>query len=222
MDLTSGALQAAMDPAPSSVLKLFLLLTALSFAPAIVMSMTSFARIAIVMSLLRQAIGAPQLPPNQIVVGLSLFLTFFIMAPTLETVHDNAIEPFLEDQISYREAGEAASAPMKRFMLKQTRPDDLALFLDLSDSPRLHRGEDLPIHVVVPAFMISELTTAFKMGLYVFLPLLVVDVLVASVMMSLGMMMVPPSMISLPAKLAVFVLADGWHLIVTSVVRSFG
>lgn len=222
MDLTESALGAVMDPAPSSVLKLFLLLTVLSFAPAIVMSMTAFARIAIVMSLLRQALGAPQLPPNQIVVGISLFLTFFIMAPTLEVVHDEAIEPFLEDRIGYREAGEAASAPMKAFMLKQTRAEDLALFLEISGQARPHRGEDMPIHVVVPAFMVSELTTAFKMGLYVFLPLLVVDVLVASVMMSLGMMMVPPSMISLPAKLAVFVLADGWHLIVTSLVRSFG
>lgn len=222
MNLTEGALSVAMDPTPSSALKLFLLLTVLSFAPALVLSVTSFARIVIVLSLLRQAIGAPQLPPNPVVIGLSLFLTFFVMAPTLRTVNDTAIEPFFEDRIGYREAGELAAGPLKEFMLRQTRAEDIALFLELSGAERPSRGADIPIHVVVPAFLISELTTAFKMGLYLFLPLLLVDLLVAAVLMSLGMMMVPPSMISLPVKLAVFVLADGWHLIVTSIVKSFG
>lgn len=211
----------ASDAPPSAALKLFLLMTVLSFAPALVLSVTSFARIVIVMSLLRQALGAPQLPPNPIVIGMSLFLTFFVMAPTLREVHADAIEPFFEDRIGHQEAGVAAAAPLKRFMIGQTRARDLALFVEVAGMPRPSRGEDLPIEVVVPAFLVSELTQAFRMGLYLFLPLLLIDLLVAAVLMSLGMMMVPPSMVSLPVKLAVFVLADGWHLVVTSLIKSF-
>lgn len=205
----------------SSAVKLFLLMTALSFATAALVAVTSFTRIVIVMSFLRQALGTPSLPPNQVVIALSLALTGFVMAPTFTQVSNDALEPYLEDQIPGKVALEKGSAPVLRFLLRQTRPDDLRLFYDLSGRPRPTTAEEVPISIAVPAFMVSELTTAFRMGLFLFIPMLVIDLLISSVLMALGMMMVPPAMVSLPLKVGVFLLADGWHLLVQSLVRSF-
>lgn len=205
----------------SSAVKIFLLVTALSFASALVMSLTSFTRIMIVLSFLRQALGTPSLPPNQILAGLSLFLTMFIMAPTVARVHKDALGPYLDDKIPASEALARGEGPLRDWMLKQTHEDDLRLFFEVSGAARPNRGEALPMTVVIPAFMVSELGTAFRMGLYLFIPMLLVDVLIASVLMSLGMMMVPPQMISLPLKIGIFLLAGGWHLVVSSLVKSF-
>jgi flagellar biosynthetic protein FliP len=206
----------------SSAVKIFLLVTALSFASALVLSLTCFTRIIIVLSFLRQALGTPQLPPNQVLAGLSLFLTIFIMAPTASRVHQDALGPYLDDKIDARTALERGQGPLRDWMLKQTRDDDLRLFFEVSGQARPARGDAMPMTVVIPAFMISELGTAFRMGLYLFVPMLLVDVLIASVLMSLGMMMVPPQMIALPLKIGIFLLAGGWHLVVSSLVRSFG
>jgi flagellar biosynthetic protein FliP len=206
----------------SSPIKIFLLLTALSFLPALLISVTSFARIIIVLSLLRQAIGAPQLPPNPVLLGLSLFLTAFVMGGPLEAVYQHAVAPLLADQISFEAALQAAREPLATFMLKQTRETDLLLFYDISGLGMPATIDEIPLRIIVPAFMVSELTTAFTIGLYVFIPLLLVDLLVSGVLMALGMMMVPPSMISLPVKIGVFVLADGWNLIIGTLARSFG
>ncbi|HXI54883.1 MAG TPA: flagellar type III secretion system pore protein FliP [Polyangia bacterium] len=211
----------ALTGGGSSAVKIFLLVTALSFASALVLSLTSFTRIMIVLSFLRQALGTPSLPPNQILAGLSLFLTMFIMAPTIAKVHKDALGPYLDDKISTAEAIERGEGPLRDWMLKQTRDDDLRLFFEIAGQARPARGDALPMTVVIPAFMVSELGTAFRMGLYLFIPMLLIDVLIASVLMSLGMMMVPPQMISLPLKIGVFLLAGGWHLVVSSLVKSF-
>jgi flagellar biosynthetic protein FliP len=216
----SGA-EMAFAGGGSSAVKIFLLVTALSFASALVLSLTCFTRIIIVLSFLRQALGTPQLPPNQVLAGLSLFLTIFIMAPTASRVHHDALAPYLDDKIDAREALERGQGPLREWMLKQTRDDDLRLFFEVSNQPRPARGDALPMTVVIPAFMISELGTAFRMGLYLFVPMLLIDVLIAAVLMSLGMMMVPPQMIALPLKIGIFLLAGGWHLVVSSLVRSF-
>ncbi len=205
----------------STAVKLFLVLTALSFGTAIILSVTSFTRIVIVFSFLRQAMGAQQLPPNQVIIGLSLFLTLFIMAPTVKKVHAEALSPLMEDKISVGEALNRAQAPLSEWMLKQTKDDDLRLFFEVSGTPRPARGEAVPFTVLVPSFMISELGTAFRMGLYVFIPMVLIDLLVSILMMSLGMMMVPPTLIAMPLKLGVFLLAGGWHLVVSSLIRSF-
>jgi flagellar biosynthetic protein FliP len=205
----------------SSAVKIFLILTALSFGTALVLSVTSFTRIVIVLSFLRQALGTPQLPPNQVLIGLSLFLTLFIMAPTVRRVHEQAFQPLMDDKISVGEALQRAEGPLSDWMLKQTHEEDLRLFFEVSASARPARGETVPITVLVPAFMVSELGTAFRMGLYLFVPMLLIDLLVAIVLMSLGMMMVPPTMVALPLKLGVFLLAGGWHLVVSSLIRSF-
>jgi flagellar biosynthetic protein FliP len=205
----------------SAPVKIFLLLTALSFASALLVSVTSFTRIVIVLSFLRQALGAPQLPPNQVVIGLALVLSGFVMAPTANRVYGEALGPYLEERLPPGEALARASGPVREFMLRQTREQDLALFVELSRQPRPARGEELPMTVVIPAFMISELTTAFRMGLFLYVPLVLIDLLVAAVMTSMGMMMVPPMMIALPLKVGVFVLADGWRLVVASLARSF-
>ena len=205
----------------SSAVKVFLLVTALSFASALVLSLTSFTRIMIVLSFLRQALGTPQLPPNQVLAGLSLFLTIFIMAPTAARVQHDALGPYLDDKITAGEALERGQGPLREWMLKQTRDDDLRLFFEVSGQARPARGDAMPMTIVIPAFMISELGTAFRMGLYLFIPMLLVDVLIASVLMSLGMSMVPPQMIALPLKIGIFLLAGGWHLVVSSLVRSF-
>jgi flagellar biosynthetic protein FliP len=216
----SGA-EMAFAGGGSSAVKIFLLVTALSFASSLVLSLTCFTRIIIVLSFLRQALGTPQLPPNQVLAGLSLFLTIFIMAPTAQRVHHDALGPYLDDKIDAREALERGQGPLRDWMLKQTRDDDLRLFFEIAGQARPARGDTMPMTVVIPAFMISELGTAFRMGLYLFIPMLLVDILIASVLMSLGMMMVPPQMIALPLKIGIFLLAGGWHLVVSSLVRSF-
>jgi flagellar biosynthetic protein FliP len=205
----------------SAPVKLFLLFTALSFASALVVSVTSFTRIVIVLSFLRQALGTPQLPPNQVVIGLALVLSAFVMSPTATRVYDDALGPYLDDRIQPAAALDRASGPVREFMLKQTREQDLQLFYEISNRPRPARGEAIPMTVVMPAYMVSELTTSFRMGLFIYIPLLLVDVLVAAMLMSMGMMMVPPTMIALPLKISVFLMADGWRLVVSSLARSF-
>ncbi len=203
------------------VMQIFLLLTVLSLAPSILVMVTSFTRIAIVLSLLRQAIGSNQLPPNQIIIGLSLFLTFFVMAPVWQNVHQQALKPYLADEISSQEALEKALVPVRKFMTKQTREKDLALMINMAKLQRPKNIEEVPFHVLVPSFIISELKTAFQIGFMLYVPFLIIDMVVASVLLSMGMMMLPPVMVSLPFKLMIFVLTDGWYLIVGSLMKSF-
>lgn len=219
-DFANTSLAQAASGGSTSV-KLFLVLTALSFGTAILLSVTSFTRIVIVFSFLRQAMGTPQLPPNQVLIGLSLFLTLFVMGPTVKRVHQEALSPLMDDKITVVQALERAQMPLSEWMLKQTKDDDLKLFFEVSGTARPKRGENIPFTVLVPSFMISELGTAFRMGLYLFIPMLIIDLLVATIMMSLGMMMVPPTLVSMPLKLGVFLLAGGWNLVVSSLVRSF-
>ena len=202
-------------------IQLLLLLTVLSLAPAIIVLMTSFTRLVVIFSILRTALGTQQSPPNQVIVGLALFLTLFIMYPIFETVHDEALRPYLDGEITQNEALDNAVLPMKRFMLEQTREKDLMLFMDLAKIEAFDAAEDVPLHILVPSFVISELRVAFQIGFMLFLPFLIVDLIVASVLMSMGMMMLPPVMIALPVKLLLFVLTDGWYLIVESVVRGY-
>jgi flagellar biosynthetic protein FliP len=198
-----------------------LLFTALSFLPAALLMMTSFTRIIIVLSLLRQALGTMQSPPNQVLIGLALFLTFFVMAPVFNKIYDSAYKPYAADKINLVTAADRASVPLKAFMLRQTRQEDLALFVKLSDSKPLNGPEDVTMKILVPAYVISELKTAFQIGFVVFIPFLIIDMVVASVLMSMGMMMLSPVIISLPFKLMLFVLVDGWNLLIGSLVRSF-
>ena len=203
-------------------MKILFLLTILSLAPAILIMVTSFARIVIVLSFLRQAMGTQQMPPNQLLIGLALFLTFFIMAPVFTKINNEAIQPYFSNQISQDEAIRLGSAPLRKFMLSQTREKDLAMFVNLSKEERPRTINDVGTHLVVPAFILSELKTAFTIGFMIYVPFLVLDMVIASVLMSMGMMMLPPVMISLPFKLMLFVLVDGWYLVVGSLVRSFG
>lgn len=204
------------------VLQIFALLTVLSLAPAILIMLTSFTRIAIVLSVLRQALGTHQMPPNQIILGLSLFLTFFIMTPVWQKVNQQALQPYLKKEITQKQALEQAFKPIRKFMFKQTREKDLALLLDISKVARPKNTDDIPTSVLIPSFVISELKTAFQIGFLIYVPFLIIDMVVASVLLSMGMMMLPPIMISLPFKLMLFVLADGWYLVVGSLVKSFG
>ena len=204
------------------ILQIFFLLTVLSLVPAILIMLTSFTRIVIVLSLLRQAIGAQQMPPNQIIIGLSLFLTFFIMAPVWESVNQEALQPFLKKKITQQQALEKAAVPVRKFMLKQTREKDLSLLVEIADIERPRNAGDVPTTVLIPSFIISELKTAFMIGFLLYVPFLIIDMVVASILLSMGMMMLPPVMISLPFKLMLFVLTDGWYLIVGSLVKSFG
>ncbi len=213
---------AAKGGEPSVILQLMLLLTVLSLAPAILVMMTSFTRIVVVFSLLRHALGTQTLPPNQIIVGLSLFLTLFIMAPVFEKVNTQAIQPYMKKEITAEKAFEAAAPPLKAFMLKQTKEKDLALFINISKQQRPATPMDVSMTTLIPAFVISELKTAFQIGFLIYMPFLVLDMVVASVLLSMGMMMLPPVMVSLPFKLLLFVLVDGWGLLVGSLVRSFG
>ncbi len=199
-----------------------LLLTSLSFLPALVLMTTSFTRILIVMSLLRHAMGTQTSPPNQIIVGLSLFLTFFIMSPVIDKVYTDAWLPLSENRITFNEALDRATVPVKTFMLKQVREPDLNLFSKLAKTPRVDKAEDLPMRVVIPAFVTSELKTAFQIGFIVFIPFLIIDMVVASVLMSMGMMMMSPAIVALPFKIMLFVLVDGWNLLIASLVQSFG
>ncbi len=201
--------------------QLLLLLTVLSIVPAVLMMGTSFVRIAIVLSFARSAIGMPQMPPNQILLGLSLFLSVIIMAPVWSSINDQAVQPYLRGDMTLEQAYSAGSGPLREFMLKQTREKDLALFVSLSKLPQPNSPDDLPAQVVIPSFMISELKTAFQMGFVILLPFLVIDMVVSSTLMAMGMMMLPPTMISLPFKVLLFVLADGWYLIVRSLASSF-
>jgi len=205
----------------STALRIVVLLTVLSLAPALLIMLTSFTRIVMVLSILRQAMGTHSMPPNQVIVGLSLFLTFFIMSPVFEEVNDQALQPYMSETIDSATALERAAGPLRRFMLRQTYEADLALFVEVARLERPRNAEDIPTTVLVPSFVISEIKTAFKIGLLLYVPFLVVDMVVASVLLSMGMMMLPPIMISLPFKLMLFVLADGWHLLVGSLVRSF-
>ncbi len=202
-------------------IQVLVLLTVLSLAPAIFIMMTSFTRIVVVLSFMRQAFGTQQAPPNQILIGLALFLTFLIMAPVWERVNSEAIQPYLEEKIPQEEALKLAIDPFRVFMLNQVREKDLALFVSISKLPQPKTPADIPTYAVIPAFMISELRKAFQIGFLVYLPFIVIDIVVASVLMSMGMMMLPPVMISLPFKLILFVLADGWFLLVGSLVKGF-
>jgi flagellar biosynthetic protein FliP len=205
----------------SLTIQTLLFLTSLTFLPAVLLMMTSFTRIMIVLSLVRQALGTVQAPPNQVLVGLSLFLTFFVMSPVLDRIYTDAYLPFSERRIGVNEALERGSVPLKTFMLRQTRESDLALFARLANQPELKGPEQVPMKILVPAYVISELKTAFQIGFVVFIPFLIIDLVVSSVLMSMGMMMLSPVIISLPFKLMLFVLVDGWNLLVGSLVRSF-
>jgi flagellar biosynthetic protein FliP len=204
------------------VMQIFLLLTVLSLAPSILVMVTSFTRIAIVLSLLRQAIGSNQLPPNQIIIGLSLFLTFFVMAPVWQKVHQEALKPYLADELNATEAFAKAVEPVRKFMIRQTREKDLGMMMRVAKLERPKNIDAVPFQVLVPSFIISELKTAFQIGFMLYVPFLIIDMVVASVLLSMGMMMLPPVMVSLPFKLMIFVLIDGWYLIVGSLVKSFG
>ncbi len=227
---TAGAHLPAIDlnirPADSpeqvvDSVKLLVLLTLLAMAPAFLIMMTSFTRIVIVLSLLRSALGVQAAPANQIIIGLTLFLTIFIMAPTYKQVNEQAVQPYLRNEITQEEAQQLGARPLSDFMLRQTREKDLALFISLAKIEQPERPEDVPLHVVIPSFVISELKTAFEIGFLLFVPFLVIDMVVASILMSMGMFMLPPIMIALPFKLLLFVMVDGWYLVVKSLVESF-
>ena len=208
--------------ATGRIVQLVVLITILSLAPSILVMMTSFTRIVVVLSFLRSALGIQQTPPNAVLMSLALFLTLFIMMPTLQSVYDQALEPLIAEEITEMEALERASNPVRDFMLSHVREQDLALFIDLSDSPPIATPEETPMRALIPAFMISELRRAFEIGFLLFLPFVIIDMVVASVLMSMGMMMLPPILISLPFKLIFFVLVDGWYLIAGSLVQSYG
>ncbi|MFB4167484.1 flagellar type III secretion system pore protein FliP [Virgibacillus sp. JSM 102003] len=217
VDMFSGS-----DPSSvSTSVKLLLLLTVLSLAPSILILMTSFTRIIIVLSFVRTSLATQQMPPNQVLIGLALFLTFFVMAPTFSEVYDEALQPLFEEEITLDEAYDRASTPMKEFMSKHTRQKDLALFMNYAEIDKPDNIQDIPLTTLVPAFAISELKTAFQMGFMIFVPFLIIDMAVASVLMSMGMMMLPPVMISLPFKILLFVLVDGWYLITQSLLQGF-
>ena len=213
----------AAGPRPDFVvaLEILFLMTLLALAPAILILGTSFTRILIVLHFLRQALGTQQLPPNQVLIGLSLFLTFFIMRPSFDRMNQDALQPYLEQKITQKEALARAQVPFKNFMLQQARTEDLALFVRLANLDRPAKAEDLPITVVMPGFLISELRMGFQIGFLIYLPFLVIDLVVASVLMSMGMLMLSPIMISLPFKILLFVLVDGWNLLVRSLVEGF-
>lgn len=205
-----------------NAIKLVLVMTVLTLAPAILIMMTGFTRILIVLSFLRQAMGVQQLPPNQLLVGLSLFITFFVMSPAITEINQKSLQPYLAGTISQDVAFDNAVTPLRRFMFSQTRDQDLALFLKLSKVEQPKTRADVPTLVLIPAFIISELKTAFMIGFIIFLPFLIIDILAASVLMSMGMMMVPPAVIALPFKIMLFVMVDGWTLLIGSMVKSFG
>ncbi|UCF90329.1 MAG: flagellar type III secretion system pore protein FliP [Desulfobacterales bacterium] len=221
--LFSVGVDQSQDPGKTTVvLQIFFLMTVLSLAPALLIMLTSFTRIVIVFSLLRRALGTMQMPPNQVMIGLALFLTFFIMAPVWQKINRNALQPYLANQIGHEQAFQVAAGPLREFMFKQTREKDLALFVDIAAIQRPQNIDDVPFATLVPAFIISEVKTGFQIGLLLYVPFLIIDMVVASVLLSMGMMMLPPVMISLPFKLMLFVLADGWYLLVGSLVKSFG
>ncbi len=205
-----------------NTVKIILMMTVLTLAPAILIMMTGFSRFIIVLSFLRQALGTQQMPPNQLLVGLALFLTFFVMRPAFDEVNTNALQPFLGNKINQEQALDAALVPLRRFMFSQTRDSDLGLFVKLAKMDTPKTRQDVPTTVLVPAFIISELKTAFQIGFIIYLPFLVIDMVIASVLMAMGMMMLPPVVISLPFKIMLFVMVDGWTLLIGSMVKSFG
>lgn len=219
--LTFGV-ESAENPQDIAVsLQVLLLLTVLSLAPALLIMVTSFTRIVIVLAFIRNALGTQQIPPTQVLVGLALFLTLFVMTPVFAQVNNNAIQPYMAQKITYEQAYDRASEPIRQFMFKQTREKDLALFVHLAKIDRPRTQADVPTYVLIPSFAISELRSAFIIGFLIFIPFLIIDMVVASILMSMGMMMIPPIMISLPLKLLLFVLIDGWHLITRSLVMGF-
>lgn len=203
------------------VIQIVALMTVLSLAPSILIMMTSFTRIIVVLSFLRTAIGIQQTPPNTVMISLALFLTFFIMAPTLQSAYEEGVVPLINEEIDEMQAFERTTTPFKQFMLKHVREDDLTLFVDLSETGPYDEAMDVPLHIVIPSFMISELRRAFEIGFMLFLPFLIIDLVTASILMSMGMMMLPPVTISLPFKIIFFVLVDGWYLISGSLIQSF-
>jgi flagellar biosynthesis protein FliP len=225
-ELSSPGVTLSIDPAGdpqqvSSGVQLLVLMTVLSLAPSILIMATSFTRIVIVLSLLRNAIGTPSAPPSQVIIGLSLLLTFFIMAPVYNKVNENALQPYLNNEIDQETAFSTAMEPVREFMFRQTREKDLELFISLNGQGRPETLDDISTVVLMPAFVISELKTAFTMGFVLYIPFLVIDMVVSSVLLAMGMMMLPPSLISLPFKLLLFVLTDGWYLLAQSLVASF-
>jgi flagellar biosynthetic protein FliP len=215
-------MQDTSDPQKvSSSLQVLFLLTILTLAPSFLVMMTSFTRVVIVLSFLRQAMGTQQTPPTQILVGLALFLSFYIMEPVWTDINNNALQPYLSEQISQKEAIDKAQIPIKDFMARQTREKDLALFVNLGDGERPKTATDVSMQALIPAFIISELKTAFQIGFLIYIPFLILDMVVASVLLSMGMMMLPPVLISLPFKLMLFVMVDGWYLTVGSLMKSF-
>jgi len=226
IDGARGALDVGVDGSrdPNDVslaIQLVALLTVLTLAPALLVMVTSFTRIVVVLGFIRSALGVPMLPPNQVLLGLAMFLTLFVMMPTIDAVNRDALQPYLEGSLPQEVALERAQQPIRQFMLRQTREKDLALFIQLAHMDRPNQPDDVPTHVLIPAFVISELKTAFQMGFIIFIPFLVIDMVISSTLMSMGMMMLPPAMISLPFKLLLFVMVDGWYLLVGSLVRSF-
>jgi len=205
----------------ATVIEIILLLTVLSIAPSILLMMTSFTRLIVVFGFLRQAIGTQQMPPNQVLIALSLFLTFFIMQPVWSKVNENGIQPYLNDEINYKQALKNIERPIREFMFKNTREADLALFAKFAGIEDPKDKSEIPTHVLIPSFMISELKTAFEIGFVLYIPFLIIDMVVSSVLLSMGMMMLPPVLISLPFKLLLFVLVDGWHLLTGSLIKSF-
>lgn len=221
-DIRIGVDAAQTPQEVAQSLQLLIILTVLSLAPGILIMTTSFTRLVIVLSFTRSAIGTNQMPPSQIMIGLALFLTFFTMAPTWSQVNDKALQPFLNGEISQEEAFTRASEPIRDFMYRQTRTQDLRLFIQAGNIPYPANRNEIPTQVLIPAFIISELKTAFQLGFMIFIPFLVIDMIVASTLMSMGMMMLPPVMVSLPFKILLFVMVDGWHLVVRSLISSFG
>lgn len=219
--ISLGVEEATSPEQVSTALQVVILLTVLTLAPAILIMTTSFTRMAVVLSLLRNALGTQQMPPAQIIVGLSLFLTFFVMAPTFNKIYDTALGPYLDGKMGQSEFLAKAADPMRDFMLKQTREKDLGLFMRIAGEKKPLNASEVPLSSLIPAFVISELKTAFEIGFLIYVPFLVIDMVVASVLLSMGMMMLPPVMVSLPFKLMLFVLVDGWYLIIGSLVKSF-
>lgn len=221
LDLTTTAQRLTDPDGVSTALAVVFLITILSLAPAIILMTTCFTRIIVVLGFLRQALATQQTPPNQVLIGLALFLSFFIMMPTYQEVNDRALQPYINGQIGGQEAIDEALIPVRDFMFRQTRPADIKLFLDIARLEAPESREDVPTHVLIPAFILSELTTAFQIGFIIYIPFLIIDMVVASTLMAMGMMMLPPIFVSLPFKIIMFVLADGWRLLVGSLARSF-
>ena len=205
----------------STAIQILILLTVLSFGPAFITLMTSFTRIVVVFFFMRNAMGTQQAPPNQVLIGLALFLTIFIMAPVFNQINQNSIQPYMKDKITQQEALDRASVPLKKFMIKQTREKDLLMFMDLAKMKTVKNVNALPLYVIVPSFVISELRIAFEIGFLIYLPFLVIDLVVSSVLLSMGIMFLPPVMVSMPFKILIFVLTDGWYLIVESLIKSY-